>query len=96
MPFNGNSESKKQAKKNAAYSALYFIKNTINKTNECNPAYMQFRFLINSTGDDHEFKLYIMDKFEDAVYTSGTIFPGNKKLRYECRYIKIKNILWLY
>lgn len=80
MPFNGNNESKKQAKKNAAYNALYFIKYTLNKTNDYNPAYKQFRFLFNSTGDDYEFKVYIMDKFEDAVYTSGTIFPDNKKL----------------
>ena len=80
MPFNGNDESKKQAKKEAAYSVLHFIKYTLNKTNDYNPAYKKFRFLFNLTGRDNTFKVYIMDKFEDPFHSIGTVFPDNKKL----------------
>lgn len=80
MTFNGNNESKKQAKKEAAHSVLRFIKYTINKTNDYNPAYKHFKFMFGLTGDDHEFKVYIMDKFEDQFHCTGTVFPENKKI----------------
>lgn len=81
MTFNGNNESKKQAKKEAAYSVLRFIKYTINKNNDYNPAYKKFRFLFNTTGVNHEFKVYIIDKFEGSLYSIGTVFPENKQLK---------------
>lgn len=79
MIFNGYNDSKKQAKKEAAYSVLNFIKYTINKTNDYNPAYKQFHFFHNLSGDK-EFKVLIVDSIEDNVYCNGTIFPDNKKI----------------
>ena len=74
--FFGTNDSKKVAKKNAAYDALTFIYLNYNDL-ESNPMNKAFKIMV-STGDNPELFVYIIDSFSDFV-SNGTIYPLNKK-----------------
>lgn len=74
--FFGTNDSKKVAKKNAAYDALTFIYLNYNDL-ESNPMNKAFKIMV-SAGDNPELFVYIIDSFSDFVL-NGTIYPLNKK-----------------
>lgn len=76
--FTGTNESKKFAKKEAAYAALLFIKHVVNKADGYNSAYKHFKFLVNTDGNDEELKVFVIDNMDGNFSYSGHLFPGNK------------------
>ena len=76
--FTGTNESKKLAKKDAAYAALLFIKHVVNKNDGYNSAYKHFKFLVNTDGNDEELKVFVIDNMDGNFSYSGHLFPGNK------------------
>lgn len=82
MIFTGTGETKKEAKKAAVFNALLlFMYSNVNRTNEYNPAHKHFKFLVNLSGGESTFKVFIIDDKTDFVY-SGHVFPKNKLLSY--------------
>lgn len=81
VAFKGESESKKQAKKEAAYNALTFIYHMVNKTSDYNPANKHFVFLVNLDKKE-EVKVLIIDSLENEYTYKGHLFPDNKELSY--------------
>ena len=75
--FDASHESKKTAKKQAAYDALCFIyylqKNDIN-----NPQNKQFRFLLDADIDEDDIRVFVIDSYS-MMKATGTIYPDNKK-----------------
>lgn len=76
--FTGTNESKKIAKKEAAFVALMFIEHIVGKTSDYNPAYKYFKFIINKNGNDPELRVIIIDKMNGNFSYEGRIFPENK------------------
>lgn len=81
VAFKGESESKKQAKKEAAYNALIFIYHMVNKTSSYNPDSKPFVFLVNMNKQE-EVKVLIIDSLENEYTYKGHLFPDNKELSY--------------
>ena len=75
--FIGTDESKKQAKKNAAYDALVFITCQENRL-DSNPQNKLFKFVLNRTNKDDDIHVFVVDSYQDFVGT-GTMYPENKK-----------------
>lgn len=79
--FVGTSESKKEAKKNAAFDALVFIYQHVNQSTGYDPANKDFRLLFDLNEENPELKVFVIDSFEDFVY-KGYIFPDNKEMQF--------------
>jgi len=75
--FIGTDESKKQAKKNAAYDALVFITCQENRL-DSNPQNKLFKFVLNRTNQEEDIHVFVVDSYQDFVGT-GTMYPENKK-----------------
>ena len=75
--FFGSDESKKKAKKKAAFEALAFLYENYNKK-EANPQNKVFRFILNETTPTNEMKVIVIDSIDDVV-AKGTVYPDNKQ-----------------
>lgn len=75
--FVGADDSKKIAKKKAAFDALVFITTSYNRE-DSNPQDKQFRFLLNTVHRGYEMSVFIIDEYSEFK-ASGTLFPENKR-----------------
>ena len=75
--FFGTDESKKQAKKKAAFDALIFIYSEYNKK-ETNPQNRVFKFILNETEPSNDMKVIVIDSINEIV-ARGTVYPDNKE-----------------
>ena len=77
IKFIGTSESKKTAKKHAAYDALAYIYVHCNKK-DSNPQNKLFKLILNISNPGHEMKVIVIDTINDFV-GNGIVYPDNKK-----------------
>ncbi len=77
IKFIGSHESKKQAKKNAAFDALAYIYNHCNNK-DANPQNKLFKLMLNITNPGQEMKVIVIDTINDFVGI-GIAYPDNKK-----------------
>lgn len=75
--FFGSDESKKKAKKSAAFEALVFLYQNYNKK-ESNPQNKVFHFILNETTPTNEMKVIVIDYIDDII-AKGTVYPDNKQ-----------------
>lgn len=81
MLFSGTADSKKEAKKESALNALIFIYANMNKSNAYDPTHRHYKFLVNLSGNEPTFKVFVIDNMTDFIY-SGHVFPDDKELKY--------------
>ena len=79
-PFVGISESKKEAKKHAAFNALLFITEQASKIEEYNPENKKFKMFLDAIDHYQVLRVFVIDSSEDGVYV-GRMYPENEELR---------------
>lgn len=86
--FIGTSKLKKEAKKEAAYKALYFITNNINN-DSYNPLNKKELYIFNS--EEETIDLYVVNKIESFFY-KGNVFPSGEYLEV----VMENNLPWIF
>ena len=78
ISFDGRGKYKKEAKKDAAFNALMFLKfKTDNEMNKFNPLKKKEIFIIPD--NDNHLSVMVVDKFESLYYT-GIMYPENEEV----------------